>query len=143
MSGGGSTQPWLVLWLSHCLACHACCLLLPACPCNTSTAALRLLEVRSAYASDDFEWAQLQRLSVAAIKESNLRLMRAAAVASPNATAVAEPAAVAAAAAAAPQQEQQQRQAADKQSTLDSSSSSSRSEGDVSSMTDEQQEQQQ
>eukprot|EP00775_Hariotina_reticulata_P009543 gene9543-9707_t len=40
------------------------------------------MEVRDAYASSDFEWDQLQRLSIKAIKDSNLALMRKAATAS-------------------------------------------------------------
>jgi hypothetical protein len=46
------------------------------------TTALRVMEVRDAYASSDFEWDQLQQLSIKAIKESNLGLMRKAATAS-------------------------------------------------------------
>jgi hypothetical protein len=51
--------------------------------------ALRLMEVRAAYSKTDFEWDQLQRLSVEAIQKSNLQLMREAATASLQATAAA------------------------------------------------------
>uniref|UniRef100_A0A383WFK0 Uncharacterized protein n=1 Tax=Tetradesmus obliquus TaxID=3088 RepID=A0A383WFK0_TETOB len=48
--------------------------------------ALRLMEVRAAYSKTDFEWDQLQRLSVEALNKSNLQLMREAATASLQAT---------------------------------------------------------
>eukprot|EP00878_Enallax_costatus_P023118 GHUV01024579.1.p1 GENE.GHUV01024579.1~~GHUV01024579.1.p1 ORF type:complete len:252 (+),score=93.28 GHUV01024579.1:100-855(+) len=48
--------------------------------------ALRVMEVRAAYSKEDFEWDQLQRLSVESIKRSNLQLMRKAATASLQAT---------------------------------------------------------
>lgn len=60
--------------------CHHVTLLC-GCP-----AALRLMEVRAAYCKEDFEWDQLQRLSVEGIKRSNLQLMRKAATASLQAT---------------------------------------------------------
>lgn len=44
------------------------------------------MEVRAAYSKEDFEWDQLQRLSVENIKRSNLQLMRKAATASLQAT---------------------------------------------------------
>lgn len=49
-------------------------------------AALRVMEVRAAYSKEDFEWDQLQRLSVQGINRSNLQLMRKAATASLQAT---------------------------------------------------------
>jgi hypothetical protein len=45
-----------------------------------------LMEVRAAYSKTDFEWDQLQRLSVESIQKSNLQLMREAATASLQAT---------------------------------------------------------
>ncbi|XP_057975153.1 chaperonin-like RBCX protein 1, chloroplastic isoform X1 [Malania oleifera] len=38
--------------------------------------ALRILEVRSAYCKNDFEWDNLKRLAVKMVDESNTRLMR-------------------------------------------------------------------
>lgn len=38
--------------------------------------ALRILEVRSAYCKNDFEWDNLKRLAVKMVNESNTRLMR-------------------------------------------------------------------
>ncbi|CAK7351495.1 unnamed protein product [Dovyalis caffra] len=38
--------------------------------------ALRIIEVRSAYCKDDFEWDNLKRLAVKMVDESNTRLMR-------------------------------------------------------------------
>ncbi|KAM1460111.1 hypothetical protein ACFX2I_036966 [Malus domestica] len=38
--------------------------------------ALRILEVRSAYCKNDFEWDNLQRLAFKMVDESNTRLMR-------------------------------------------------------------------
>lgn len=38
--------------------------------------AMRILEVRSAYCKNDFEWDNLKRLSVKMVDESNTRLMR-------------------------------------------------------------------
>ncbi|XP_057536957.1 chaperonin-like RBCX protein 1, chloroplastic [Amaranthus tricolor] len=38
--------------------------------------ALRILEVRSAYCSNDFEWDNLERLSMKMVNESNTQLMR-------------------------------------------------------------------
>lgn len=61
------------------IVCDRCCLV----------AALRLMEVRAAYSKTDFEWDQLQRLSVEALNKSNLQLMREAATASLQATAAA------------------------------------------------------
>ncbi|CAK9183630.1 unnamed protein product [Ilex paraguariensis] len=40
------------------------------------TLALRILEVRSAYCKNDFEWDNLKRLSFKMVDESNTRLMR-------------------------------------------------------------------
>lgn len=37
---------------------------------------VRVLEVREAYAREDFEWDHLQRLSSKALKEGNVKLMR-------------------------------------------------------------------
>ncbi len=51
----------------------------------TTTAALRVIEVRDAYCRDEFEWDQLRRLAEKDTKAANLRLMRAAASASLNA----------------------------------------------------------
>jgi len=83
-------------------------------------AALRIMDVRDAYAREDFEWDQLQRLAVQGTKEANVRLMRSSATASLKASLTAEGAAAAAAAAATdvstdaqqqgPQPEQQQEQ---------------------------------
>ncbi|XP_028119205.1 chaperonin-like RBCX protein 1, chloroplastic isoform X2 [Camellia sinensis] len=39
-------------------------------------AALRILEVRSAYCKNDFEWDNLERLATKKVDESNTRLMR-------------------------------------------------------------------
>ncbi|PIA36768.1 hypothetical protein AQUCO_03200028v1 [Aquilegia coerulea] len=39
-------------------------------------AALRILEVRSAYCKNDFEWDNMKRLAVKMVDESNTRLMR-------------------------------------------------------------------
>ncbi|PRQ28371.1 putative chaperonin-like RbcX [Rosa chinensis] len=39
-------------------------------------AALRILEVRSAYCKNDFEWDNLKRLACKMVDESNTRLMR-------------------------------------------------------------------
>ncbi|XP_044462514.1 chaperonin-like RBCX protein 1, chloroplastic isoform X2 [Mangifera indica] len=38
--------------------------------------ALRILEVRSAYCKNDFEWDNLKRLAIKMVNESNTRLMR-------------------------------------------------------------------
>lgn len=38
--------------------------------------AMRILEVRSAYCKNDFEWDNLKRLSVKIVDESNTSLMR-------------------------------------------------------------------
>ncbi|KAJ6725213.1 hypothetical protein OIU85_023066 [Salix viminalis] len=38
--------------------------------------AMRILEVRSSYCKNDFEWDNLKRLSVTIVEESNIRLMR-------------------------------------------------------------------
>ncbi|XP_051125025.1 chaperonin-like RBCX protein 1, chloroplastic isoform X2 [Andrographis paniculata] len=38
--------------------------------------ALRILEVRSAYCKNDFEWDNLKRLSTKMVEERNIRLMR-------------------------------------------------------------------
>ncbi|XP_054787813.1 chaperonin-like RBCX protein 1, chloroplastic, partial [Prosopis cineraria] len=38
--------------------------------------ALRILEVRSAYCKQDFEWDNLKRVAVKMVNESNTRLMR-------------------------------------------------------------------
>ncbi|KAJ7967734.1 Chaperonin-like RbcX protein [Quillaja saponaria] len=40
------------------------------------TLAMRILEVRSAYCKNDFEWDNLKRLAVKMVDESNTRLMR-------------------------------------------------------------------
>jgi hypothetical protein len=59
---------------------------LPSTPCRRPRrrppAALRVLEVRDAYCSENFEWDQLQRLAAKDTKNANLRLMRKAAAAS-------------------------------------------------------------
>lgn len=77
------------------------------------------MDVRDAYAREDFEWDQLQRLAVQGTKEANVRLMRSSATASLKASLTAEGAAAAAAAATdlstdaqqqGPQPEQQQEQ---------------------------------
>jgi len=38
--------------------------------------ALRILEVRSAYCKNDFEWDNLKRVAVKMVNKSNTRLMR-------------------------------------------------------------------
>jgi hypothetical protein len=63
-------------------------------------AALRIMDVRDAYAREDFEWDQLQRLAVQGTKEANVRLIRSSATASLKASLTAESTAAAAAAAA-------------------------------------------
>jgi hypothetical protein len=42
---------------------------------------LRVAEVREAYASEDFEWDQLQRLALEQTKAANLQLMRSSVLA--------------------------------------------------------------
>ena len=37
---------------------------------------VRILEVRQAYCSEDFDWQQAQRLTGQAIQEANVRLLR-------------------------------------------------------------------
>jgi hypothetical protein len=89
-------------------------------------AALRLMEVRAAYSTTDFEWDQLQRLSVESIQKSNLQLMREAATASLQATSAAAAAAETSESAAVPlpeqpaaatteQEQEQEKQAAQQQ----------------------------
>ncbi|CAM8998282.1 unnamed protein product [Rhodiola kirilowii] len=43
---------------------------------NEQTAAMRILEVRSSYCKEDFEWDNMQRLSAQLVDESNKQLMR-------------------------------------------------------------------
>ncbi|GMH05284.1 hypothetical protein Nepgr_007124 [Nepenthes gracilis] len=38
--------------------------------------ALRILEVRSAYCKNDFEWENLRRLAIKMVNESNIKIMR-------------------------------------------------------------------
>jgi hypothetical protein len=52
------------------------------CMCNSGLAALRLMEVRVAYATEDFEWDNLQRLSTKDLVDGNVRIMRRLAAAS-------------------------------------------------------------
>ncbi|XP_043690341.1 chaperonin-like RBCX protein 1, chloroplastic [Telopea speciosissima] len=40
------------------------------------TLALRILEVRSAYCKNDFEWENMKRLAIKMVNESNTKLMR-------------------------------------------------------------------
>jgi len=47
------------------------------------------MEVREAYAAEDFEWEQLKRLATRGISDGNLRLMRQRATASLRAEVVA------------------------------------------------------
>jgi len=56
--------------------------------------ALRVIEVRDAYARDGFEWDQLQRLVIRDTKTANLKLMRRVAEASLRAAAAPAAAAV-------------------------------------------------
>lgn len=49
---------------------------------QNSALALRVMEVRAAYASEDFEWDNLQKLAVRDTKAANTRLMRQSAAAS-------------------------------------------------------------
>jgi hypothetical protein len=68
------------------------------------------MDVRDAYAREDFEWDQLQRLAVQGTKEANVRLMRSSATASLKASLTADGAAAAAAAAADVPTDAQQQQ---------------------------------
>lgn len=54
-------------------------------------AALRIMEVREAYAAEDFEWDMCQKVALKDLKEGNIKLMRDAAVASLTAAAAEHP----------------------------------------------------
>ncbi len=58
---------------------------------RSTCAALRVMDVRAAYASEDFEWDNLQKLAVHDTQAANTRLMRQSAAASLAATFAADP----------------------------------------------------
>lgn len=60
----------------RCMRAHFALLALPSSPLATGPAGVRILEVRHAFCTEEFDWGELRQLAEAGIQDANVRLLR-------------------------------------------------------------------
>jgi hypothetical protein len=74
---GGWVQGWVGAGVGEGWAWRCCAAVTDAPMLGPSAAGVRIMEVRAAYADDDFEWGNLERLAKEGLAAENVRLLRA------------------------------------------------------------------